>query len=40
MSAAANESILIFDSSLYRQIDGLAMGSPLDPILEKTIAVS
>ena len=27
-SAAAKESFFIFDKSLYRQIDGVAMGSP------------
>ena len=34
MSAAtAKESFFIFDNSLYRQIDGIAIGSPLDPTL-------
>ena len=33
MSAAAKESLFIFDNSFYRQIDGVAMGSPLGPIL-------
>ena len=28
LSAAAKESFFIFDNSLYRQIDGVAMGSP------------
>ena len=33
LSAAAKESFFIFDNSLYRQIDGTAMGSPLGPTL-------
>ena len=33
LSAAAKESFLIFDNSLYRQIDGVAMESHLGPIL-------
>ena len=33
LSAAAKESCFIFDNSLYRQIDGVAMGSPLGPTL-------
>ena len=34
MSTAAKESSFIFDNSSYRQIDGVAMGFPLDPTLE------
>ena len=33
LSAPAKESFLIFDNSLYRQIDGVAIGFPLDPTL-------
>ena len=33
MSAAAKESFLIFDNSLYREIDGVAMGTPLGSTL-------
>ena len=33
LSAAAKELFFIFDNSLYRQIDGVAMGSPLRPTL-------
>ena len=33
LSAAAKESLFIFDNSFYRQIDGVAMGSPLGPTL-------
>ena len=33
MIAAAKESFFIFDNSLYRQIDGVTMGSPLGPTL-------
>ena len=33
LSAAAKESFFIFDNSLYRQIDGVAMGSHLGPTL-------
>ena len=33
MSAAAKESFFIFDNSLYRQIDVVAMGSPLGSTL-------
>ena len=33
LSAAVKESFFIFDNSLYRQIDGVAMGSPLGPTL-------
>ena len=34
MSAAtAKESLFIFENSLYRQIDGIAIGFPLDPTL-------
>ena len=31
---AAYESFVIFDQVMYRQIDGVAMGSPLGPILK------
>ena len=34
LSTAAKESSFIFDNSSYRQIDGVAMGFPLDPTLE------
>ena len=30
----AYESLFIFDQVMYRKIDGVAMGSPLGPILE------
>ena len=33
LSAAAKGSFFIFDTSLYCQIDGVAMGSPLEPTL-------
>ena len=33
LSAAAKESFFIFDNSLYRQIDGVLMGSLLGPTL-------
>ena len=33
LSAAAKQSFFIFDNSLYPQIDGAAMGSPLGPTL-------
>ena len=33
MSAAAKESFFIFDNSLYHQIDGVAIESPLGPSL-------
>ena len=33
MSAAVKESFFIFDNSLYRKIDGVAMGSPLGPTI-------
>ena len=38
LSAAAKESFFIFDNSLYGQIDGVAMGSPLGPTLGPTLA--
>ena len=31
LSPAAKESFFIFNNNLYCQIDGVAMGSPLDP---------
>ena len=34
LSAAAKESFFIFDNSLCRQIDEVAMSSPLGPTLE------
>ena len=33
LNPAAYESFFIFDQVMYRQIDGVAMGSPLGPIL-------
>ena len=33
---AAYESFFIFDQVMYRQIDGVAMGSPLGLILANT----
>ena len=36
LSAAVKESFFIFANSLYRQIDGVAMGSPLGPTLANT----
>ena len=33
MLTACSESIFLFDSKVYKQIDGLAMGSPLAPLL-------
>ena len=33
LTLAAYESFFIFDQVMYRQIDGVAMGSPLGPIL-------
>ena len=33
LNLAAYESFFIFDQVMYRQIDGVAMGSPLGPIL-------
>ena len=33
LSAAAKESFFIFDNSIYPQIDGAAVGSPLGPTL-------
>ena len=33
LSAAAKESFFIFNNSLYRQIDAVAMRSPLGPVL-------
>ena len=35
LSAAGKESFFIFDSTLYRQIDAVFMGSPLGPTLGK-----
>ena len=37
LPATAKESFFIFDNSLYRQIDGVAMGSLLDPTLERNL---
>ena len=33
LSPATKDSHFIFDGTLYKQIDGLAMGSPLGPTL-------
>ena len=33
LTLASYESFLIFDEVLYRQIDGVVMGSPLGPVL-------
>ena len=33
LSLATNDSHFIFDATLYKQLDGVAMGSPLAPIL-------
>ena len=33
LTSAAYESFFIFDQVMYRQINGVAMGSPLGPIL-------
>ena len=33
LELATKESLILFDSHYYRQIDGVAMGSPLGPIL-------
>ena len=33
LKLATTESSFIFDNKLYKQIDGIAMGSPLAPIL-------
>ena len=34
LNLAAYESFFIFDQVMYREIEGVAMGSPLGPILE------
>ena len=36
LNLAAYESLFIIDQVMYRQIYGVAMGSPLGPILAKT----
>ena len=36
---ATTESSFIFDNKLYKQIDGVAMGSPLGPTLFTTFSV-
>ena len=33
MLQACSESIFLFNTKVYKQIDGLAMGSPLAPLL-------
>ena len=40
LPAAAKESFFIFDNSLYRQIDGVAMGSHLGPNLANVFCVT
>ena len=37
LNLAAHESFFIFDQVMYRQIDGVAMGSPLGPILANAL---
>ena len=39
LSLAAEDSHFIFDGTLYRQIDDVAMGSPLDPTLANALLV-
>ena len=39
LSATAKESFFIFDNSLYRQIDGVAMGSLSGPALANAFCV-
>ena len=39
LSLATKDSHFIFDGTLYKQIDGLAMGSPLGPTLAKVFLV-
>ena len=39
LSLATKNSHFIFDGTLYKQIDGLAMGSPLGPILANAFLV-
>lgn len=33
LDLAVKESVLIFNNNLYKQVDGVAMGSPLGPTL-------
>ena len=37
LSGTAKGSCFVFDNSLYRQIDGIAMGSPLGLTLENAL---
>ena len=39
LKLATTESSFIFDNKLYKQIDGVAMGSPLGPTLFTTFSV-
>ena len=39
LSLATKDSHFIFDGTLYKQIDGVAMGSPLDPTLTNAFLV-
>ena len=39
LSLATKDSHFIFDGTLYKQIDGVAMGSPLDPTLANAFLV-
>ena len=38
LKLATTESFFIFDNKLYKQINGVAMGSPLGPTLANTIS--
>ena len=37
LKLATSESSFIFDNTLYKQIDGVAMGSPLGPYLAMSL---
>ena len=39
LSLATKDSHFIFDGTLYKQIDGVAMGSPIGPTLANTFLV-
>ena len=39
LKLAATESSFIFDNKLYKQIDGVAMGSPLGPTLATALSL-
>ena len=39
LSLVTNESYFIFNAKLYKQVDGVAMGSPLGPMLANAFLV-